>query len=457
MMHRTISMVLRTLLLGGIIGILTACMNPGPTPVSTQTPTLAVPTSTPTATPSDTPTPTAMPTATATPTLKPTPKVEESLFDVLFQPFMNEAQKRREQRAKNDPDYSRRVNRALNENRINILLFGYGETHEPPVTERAIIGSHTILSFDTRRRVADIISITHDTRAPEVERKLGISGKPKSATRIDQAYIFGGFDLMRQTLENVTGLSIDFQIAFDDVVIKEFVDNVYGGVEVDVPQTFQVHPFYLNGKKYPAGRFMQGRQKLNGTQVIQFIKTVPIAERAYDVSLEHNLRKHIIFEALLESLKTKCSDPGFWLNAGKFTAGEIQSGTLAYDFDHTALVKNQIGNVAINLGRYVATDKSQESSGLQFPRFDKRKYIVDKTQGDGGVRWVGPNVDDPYIRADIQAGVYANYDMEVPYNGNPYAADLANDYWCSTRSLIQVSLLNYPSLPCYPVADPQIQ
>ena len=27
-----------------------------------------------------------------------------------------------------------------------------------------------------------------------------------------------------------------------------------------------------------------------------------------------------IFEALLESLKTKSSDPLFWLNAGKFTA-----------------------------------------------------------------------------------------------------------------------------------------
>jgi hypothetical protein len=142
---------------------------------------------------------------------------------------------------------------------------------------------------------------------------------------------------------------------------------VYGGVEVQVPQAFEVHPFYLNGKKYPAGKFPQGLQKLNGTQVIQFIKTVPIAQRAYDVSLEHNLRKHIIFEALLESLKTKSSDPLFWVNAGKFTAGEIKSGMLAPDFDHTTFVKNQIGSVALNLSQYVATDKSQKSGGLQFP------------------------------------------------------------------------------------------
>jgi hypothetical protein len=78
-------------------------------------------------------------------------------------------------------------------------------------------------------------------------------------------------------------------------------------------------------------------------------------------------------------------------------------------------------------------------------------------QGDGGIRWVSPNVDDPYMRADIKNGVYANYDMEVPYNGNPYSADLANDYWCSTRSLVQTALLEYPPLPCSEDFDPKIQ
>jgi hypothetical protein len=451
MFHRANPLILRTLVLGAIIGSLIACANPGITP----TPTLTMPTTTPTTTPTIAPTPSPTATTTATATLTPTPKPEASLFDALFQPLANEAKKRREQRGKSDPEYARRVSKPLNANRVNILLFGYGETHEPPVTERAIIGSHTIISFDTQRRAADLISITHDTRAPEVERKLGISGKPKSATRIDQAFIFGGFDLQRQTLENATGLSIDFQVAFDDVVIKEFVDSVYGGVEVNVPQTFEVHPFYLNGKKYPKGTFTQGRQKLNGTQVIQFIKTVPVAAVAYDVALEHNLRKYIIFEALLETLKAKSSDPIFWLNAGKFTAGEIKSGTLAYDFDHTTLVKNQVGEIVVNLGKYAAADHAQKSSAV-FPRFNKRKYMVDKTQGDGGVRWVNPNVEDPYMRADVKNGVYPNYDMEVPYNGNPYSADLANDYWCSTRSLVQTALIDYPPLPCFQSSDPKI-
>jgi hypothetical protein len=372
--------------------------------------------------------------------VQPTRK-KASLFDVLSRSLLKEAQKRREKRAKNDPNYYKRVDKELNAARINILLFGYGETHEPPVTEKAIIGSHTIISYDLREQSADVISITHDTRAPEIERKLGIAGGRHSVRRIDQAYFVGGFELMGQTLENATGLAMDFQISFHDVAVQGFVDNVFGGVEVNVPMTFEVHPFYLDGQKYPATRFPKGRQKLNGVQVIQFIKTVPVAEVAYDVSLEHNLRKQIIFESLLESMKTKSVDPRFWLNLGRFATGEISSRAIAYDFDQNAIVRDQLGSIVVDLGTYVAKDNLQPG-GLDIPRIDETLYIVDQAQGDGGVRWVDPNVDDPYMRADIKAGVYANYDMEVPYNGNPYAADLANEYWGSVRNLVRTSLVD---------------
>ncbi|HEX7593756.1 MAG TPA: LCP family protein [Anaerolineae bacterium] len=432
--------------------LLTACASPVPSPTPVPTRVTAIePSATPTLAPTQTvpSTPTAPPAPTQTLVVQQIKQPQDSLIDVLVKPMMDEAQKRRTQRAKSDPNYFKRVDKELNDGRVNVLLFGYGETHEPPVTERAYIGSHTIISYNTRTQSADIISITHDTRAPEIERKLGISGKPGSATRIDQGYRVGGFELMRETLENATGLSMDFQISFDDVAIKDFVDDVFGGVEVNVPMAFDVHPFYLKGKKYPAGHFAQGRQKLNGLQVIQFIKTVPVAERAYDVSLEHNLRKHIVFEALLESLETKNATPLFWLNLGRFVSNEIQSGVIAYDFDHNAMIGDQIGRVVIDLGKYVAQDRSKSGSP-QIPRINKKKYIVDQAQGDGGVRWVDPNVDDPFMRADIQAKVYANFDMEVPYNANPYAEDLANGYWASVRSLVKNSLVDCPAPQCQP-------
>ena len=93
---------------------------------------------------------------------------DDSLFDALMAPLASEAQRRRVEMARNDPEFIKRIDGALNEGRVNFLLFGYGETHEPPFTENALIGSHTIISYDTRTRTADIVSFTHDIRAPEI-------------------------------------------------------------------------------------------------------------------------------------------------------------------------------------------------------------------------------------------------------------------------------------------------
>src|SRR3979409_1229954 len=95
-----------------------------------------------------------------------------------------------------------------------------------------------------------------------------------------------------RTIEDATALAIDYQLAFKESAIAGATDNVFGGLDVDVPLGFKVNGFYVDGKKYPAGRFQQGLQRLNGVQVIQFIKTVPVEVR-YDAKLEHNARKHL--------------------------------------------------------------------------------------------------------------------------------------------------------------------
>lgn len=434
----------------GIIAlVLTACASPVPTPSPTPMPNplpmvSPSPTVAPTATPTPTLAPTTMPTVAPTPTLalvavKSHQKPEDSLFDMLLKPFVNEAQRRRGERVKKDPEYARRVDKELNEGRVNFLLFGYGETHEPPATEIAIIGSDTIVSYDTRTRQVDLISLTHDIRAPEIEQELRLRASRVPVQKIDQAYHVGGFKLMRKVLENATGLSMDFQVTFKDTVIQDMVDQVFEGVEVDVPAEFKVHPFYLNGKKYSQGYFPKGKQKLNGTQVIQFIKTVPIAEGYYGRSLEHNARKHLVFQALREALNKHSTDRGFWLRSSAFVTGELVTGAIVYDFDPLSLMVNNIGSIGPDLGKYVV---GRKGGGIGLPKIDKTKYIVDLAHGDGGVQWVNPDTQDPFMKRDIQNGVYAVFhDTEVPFNGDPYATDLATHYWGSVRSLVKRSLM----------------
>ena len=368
----------------------------------------------------------------------------DSLFDTLMSPLANEAQRRRGEMARSDPEFPNRINSELNAGRINFLLFGYGETHEPPVTEKAIIGSYTIISYDLRTRSADIISFTHDIRAPEIERELAKRGVKPTALRVDSAYNIGGFKLMRKVLEDATGLSMDFQIAFKDAAIQRLVDNVFDGVQVTSPMAFDVHPFYLDDVKYPGGHFPQGPQKLNGLQVIQFIKTVPVAEGSYDRVLEHNSRKSLVFDALLRALDEKYTDRAFWLKGAAFVTGEFVGGSVVCDFDPIALIANNIGGAAVSLFKPSAADKS---SAARLPQINRSIYVVDPAQGDGGVQWVNANAaENPITQRDIDAGMYPTLAMEVPINANPYG-DLAAGYWTSVRVLVKESLLNLRGAP----------
>lgn len=366
------------------------------------------------------------------------PKEPQNLFEELIKPFVNEALKQRQERLGNDPEFTKRVDQELNEGRVNFLLFGWGETHEPPITERAIIGSPSIISLDTRSGKVALISFTHDIRAPEIER---FEGKRETPTKISEVYRIGKFPLMQEVFENATGLSADFQVVFNDSVIKDLVDEVFGGVEVEVPQDFEVFPFYFKGTKYPEGRFTSGKQEMDGLKVLQFIKTVP---KSPDKSYEHNVRKQLVFEALLGSFGEKASDLTFWWRTLEFFRREMDAKEIEHNFNMRDLVFRNIRTIIKGLGKSLFVDTQ-----LNFPEISQKLYIVDWKHGDGGVRWVKAEASvNPVIKKEIEEGVYENlrkgagdpYAIEIPEGGDPYAQDLATGYWRSVRLLVKKAL-----------------
>ena len=367
-------------------------------------------------------------------TPRPTPTnfavVGDSQFERVLHPLLLEAKRHRQANAASDPTYWTRLDRRLNSTRLNFLLFGYGETHEPPLTERAFIGSLTIFSYDYATRQIDLVSLTHDIRAPEAERYIHEQGQARvGPIKIDRAYSVGGFDLMRRTIEDATGLAIDFQLAFREAAIQGATDSVFGGLDVNVPLAFKVNAFYLDGQKYPAGEFQKGMQRLNGIQVIQFIKTVPV-EQHYDPSLEHNARKHLVFKSIMNTLKEHTSDVAFLGRAALFFSGQVANDSIAYDFDLRTLVVDNLRNMMTDIGRPGATDS-------EMPGVDRTMYVVDPASGDGGVQWVQANAhDNPITKQDVAFHVYGELAMEVPYHGDPYATDLPSGYWLDVRKLI---------------------
>src|SRR5438105_2997105 len=288
----------------------------------------------------------------ATPSASP-PRLltSDTQFERVLRPLLLEAKRHRVANAAAEPTYWTRLDPRLNSTRLNFLLFGYGETHEPPLTERAFIGSLTIFSYDYGTHQIDLVSLTHDIRAPEAERYLHDQGQPKvGPIKIDRTYSIGGFDLMRRTIEDATGLAIDYQLAFKESAIQGATDSVFGGLDVNVPLGFRVNGFYLDGVKYPGGIFQKGLQRLNGIQVIQFIKTVPV-EQHYDPALEHNARKHLVFKAIMEALKQHSGDVAFLGRAAIFFGGQLAQNSIADDFDLRSLVIDNLRSLMTDFGR----------------------------------------------------------------------------------------------------------
>jgi LytR_cpsA_psr family len=367
------------------------------------------------------------------PALHPPPP--DTLFNRLLIPFVDGAQDRRQALSRTDGGYLVRVDPELATDRINFLLFGYGETYEPPFKSN-IIGSYTVVSFDTRTGQADSISLTHDLRAPEIERALDGTGHQVGAVKIDQAYNVGGFDLMRRTVEDATGLPIDFQISFKDVLIEKLVDQVFGRIEVEVPEGFYAAPFYLDGQRYSGAHFKRGKQWMNGTQVIQFIKALEAGEVQ---SFQRNSRKDLVLSSLVNAVTNHCADRAFWVKLSGFVLQERFSGEIAYDFDPVALL-------AGNLGLLASGEKASAPGRpctLDGPSIDRSAYVVDPQSGNGGVRWAQSDATvNPVAQKDIAAGVYGagGLGVAVPLDGNPYG-DLVTDYWPSVRLLVKQTVL----------------
>lgn len=426
------------MLLVAVFGLLAACRAPELDPAvperatlpGASSSTLTPPPPTPTPIP---PTPTPVPPTPTPLPPTPTPAPPPDPFLILVKPLVDEAEKRRAERAA-VPAYLRRIDSALNQDRINFFLLGYGPTYEPPF--QAIIGSPTILSLHLPTRAIDLVSLTHDIRAPEIETYQKARGISPDPTKIDQAYEIGGFDLMRLVIEDATGFSVDFQIAMDDQTVAGFVDQVMGKLEIDLPVPVDTIPYIRDRVLQPAGHFAAGPNQMDGLRVLQYMKAL---SAVHDPATERNVRKSFVLAGIFAYLQAHATDPFFWFRAVDFTNREVANGYLHADFDLSGLV---LGNVS-ELARGMITLAGSRSSTPVMPHLGRSLYVVDVASGDGGVEWATLSAN-PIARRDLARHVYPNPFFAIPFASDPYAADLPNNYWWSVRQLIRNRLLGRP-------------
>lgn len=376
-------------------------------------------------------------------------KIEEKLEgfneEAMIQILSEEALKRRAERRKQNPaEFDSRVNAQINEHRVNIVLFGYGPMmwYEAGVKEgvrQDFRGSHSIISIDTRTGKANVITLTGQTLAPEIRKyKQQRDDNRAPFEWIDKAFHTGGFDLQQSVIEDMTGLSADFQIVLRDDAIKTLIDDVFGGLKVDVPIDFATMPFIVNDQIRPGGHFPKEKQTLDGVRVIEYIKALAknFVEGNLIYETEPNPRKHLIFKELMKAFKTNKSNPLFLGRLLNFLRGNITSRNIETDFDPIGMLRRIPSVAALLKDRITAQRQPKELS------VDKTIYIQDSGMGaDGGLAWLDAS-DSQFIKKARDDGLIPDYHMSVPYgNVNPNSTNLVKDFWQSTRDFIKSQLI----------------
>ena len=329
------------------------------------------------------------------------------------------------------------MDRALNVNRLNVALLGYGEEHDQTYDDMGV--SVTILSLNLDTWDMASISLSRDIRVPELEDQSA-QQPPRWPVTLRAAYKQLGFDGIRSILEEATGLDIDFQVVMKDVFLRNYLDNVSGPIEVQVPKDFRTNVYRLDGTEHPEDFISAGTQTLSTDRAMTFVLGESLDPQGK--ADERSYRKDLLLKTLSCQVRQRfaAKDAGFALNLVRFSLGELHDQDLTSDFDFQ-LIAGGLANLA------QAFIGSRGDVDATFPQLSSARELVvhDEAFGDGGVRRVHHMAtlpddhgvpDNALIKQEIQMGSLAPY-MLIPIGGNPYASDLVTDYWSAVRSLVK--------------------
>ncbi len=168
---------------------------------------------------------------------------------------------------------------AETDGRTNILLLGLDRrANEPGLTDTILIGS-----IDWR---------THDLVLISVPRDLWVGS---IGGKINSAYAWGGVDLSRKTIEQISGLTLHYFAVVDFTTFEKAIDTL-GGVTVDVKAPFQDSYYPIAGReddtcgvtlppeasasaefnypcRYETIVFKEGMQKMDGATALKYVRS----------------------------------------------------------------------------------------------------------------------------------------------------------------------------------------
>lgn len=152
--------------------------------------------------------------------------------------------------------------------------------------------------------IAQINPKTAEIKLVSFLRDLYVKIPGHGKNRLNAAYVFGGADLLKRTLETNFGVQVDRTLAVNFSLMAELVDQI-GGISVDVSEKERVQlnsilKFYnkQNGHSSNDGLLESaGVQHLSGKQALSYSRI-----RKIDSDFQRTNRQQIVLEAIFARL-----------------------------------------------------------------------------------------------------------------------------------------------------------
>lgn len=187
------------------------------------------------------------------------------------------------------------------ESPVSILVLGMGDENH---TAARLTDTVILEYLNTTNNKISSLSLPRDIWVPAIRAKL------------NTAYYYGGFEMIRDSVESVTGISPDYYMIIDFSLFKDLIDTV-GGVEVDVDNAFIDVKYPIaglendlcNGDKslscrYETLRFTEGLQLMSGEMALKFVRSRN-SEGPEGTDLARVARQQKVVEAIKQKVLSK--------------------------------------------------------------------------------------------------------------------------------------------------------
>jgi LCP family protein required for cell wall assembly len=247
--------------------------------------------------------------------------------------------------------------------RINILVMGIdrrGSDGDVPSRTDTMF----VLTLDSQTRTSRALALPRDLQVEisatgDGEIDCAVSAEAPQCDRINTAYVYGelndypggGIGTARRTVENLTGINVDYHLIIDFEAFKGVIDSL-GGIDVDVAEPGVNDPEYSDTELpgdffpcvFPAGSYhMNGKEALCYARVRRNTSDLDRIKRQQDIilavvekasSLNLISRPMTTFDLAQQYKKTFDTDisdlqtPGFALLAGELDLDNMEFQSL---------------------------------------------------------------------------------------------------------------------------------